>query len=92
MRGFLINKNLCLYHWLKKKIGKKCALGMANAIEKTLLIFGREVMPISTETERLPKSSNKWSVLERYELPLHWGKSNLLKYQENILMKTLRVR
>jgi hypothetical protein len=45
MRGFLINKNLCLYYWLKKKIGKKCALGIANAIEKTLLIFGREVMP-----------------------------------------------
>jgi len=39
MRGFLINKNLCLYYWLKKKIGKKCAFGIANAIEKTLLIF-----------------------------------------------------
>jgi hypothetical protein len=45
MRGFLINKNLCLYYWLKKKIGKKCAFGIANAIEKTLLIFGREDMP-----------------------------------------------
>jgi len=44
MRGFLINKNLCLYFCLKKKIGKKCALGMANAIEKALLIFGREVV------------------------------------------------
>jgi hypothetical protein len=45
MRGFLINKNLCLYYWLKKKVGKKCALGIANAIEKTILIFGREVGP-----------------------------------------------
>jgi hypothetical protein len=45
MRGFLINKNLCLYYWLKKKIGKKWALGMAKATEKTILIFGREVMP-----------------------------------------------
>jgi len=45
MRGFLINKNLCIYYWLKKKIGKKCALGIANAIEKALLVFGREVMP-----------------------------------------------
>ena len=45
MRGFLINKNLCLYYWLKKKIGKKWALGIANAIEKTLLVFGREGTP-----------------------------------------------
>jgi hypothetical protein len=45
MRSFLINKNLCLYYWLKKKIGKKWALGVANSIEKTILIFGRRVMP-----------------------------------------------
>ena len=45
MRGFLINKNLCLYYQLRKKIGKKWAFGVANAIEKTILIFGREVMP-----------------------------------------------
>jgi hypothetical protein len=45
MRSVLINKNLCLYYWLKKKIGKKCALGIANSIEKTLLIFGREIAP-----------------------------------------------
>lgn len=45
MKGFLINKNLCFYYWLKKKIGKEWALGVANAIEKTILIFGREVMP-----------------------------------------------
>jgi len=45
MRGFLINKNLCLYYWLKKKIGKRCAFGVANSIEKTLLIFGREIAP-----------------------------------------------
>ena len=45
MRSFLINKNLCIYYWLKKKIGKKWALRVANAIEKTILIFGREIMP-----------------------------------------------
>lgn len=45
MRSFLINKNLCFYYWLKKKIGKKWALGVANSIEKTILIFGRRVMP-----------------------------------------------
>jgi hypothetical protein len=45
MRGFLINKNLCLYHWLKKRIGKKLALWVANTFEKVILIFGREVIP-----------------------------------------------
>jgi hypothetical protein len=47
MRNFLINKNLCLYYRLKKKIGKRWALGVANTIEKTLLIFGREEIPYS---------------------------------------------
>ena len=42
MRSFLINKNLSLYYWLKKRIGKKGALGVANTIEKIILIFGRE--------------------------------------------------
>jgi hypothetical protein len=45
MRSFLINKNLCLYYWLKKKIGKKWALGVANTMEKIILIFGRDIMP-----------------------------------------------
>ncbi len=45
MRSLLINKNLCLYYWLKKKIGKKWALAVANAIEKIILIFGRDIMP-----------------------------------------------
>jgi len=45
MRSFLINKNLCLYYWLKKKIGKKWALGVANTIEKIILIFGRDIIP-----------------------------------------------
>jgi len=45
VRSFLINKNLCLYYWLRKKIGKKWALGVANSIEKTILIFGRKVVP-----------------------------------------------
>jgi uncharacterized protein YdeI (YjbR/CyaY-like superfamily) len=34
-------KNLCLYYWLEKKIGKKC---VSNAIERIILIFGSEVM------------------------------------------------
>jgi len=45
MRGLLINKNLCLYYWLKKRIGKKLAFGIAITLEKGLLIFGREKIP-----------------------------------------------
>jgi len=41
MRGFLINKNLCFYYWLKKRIGKPWAFRVANTIEKVILIFGR---------------------------------------------------
>ncbi len=47
MRGFLINKNLCFYYWLKKRIGKTLALRLANTIEKTILISGREATPYS---------------------------------------------
>jgi len=45
MRSFLINKNLCFYYWLRKKIGKSRALVVATTIEKTILVFRREVMP-----------------------------------------------
>ena len=44
MRSFLINKNLCLYYWLKKTIGKKLAFEIATAIEKAILVFGRETI------------------------------------------------
>jgi hypothetical protein len=44
MRSFLINKNLFLYYWLKKRIGKREAFWVANTIEKGILIFGREQM------------------------------------------------
>jgi hypothetical protein len=46
MRSFLINKNLCIHYWLRKRIGKKRALWTANAIEKMILLFGREVLPV----------------------------------------------
>ena len=42
MRSFLINKNLSLYYWLKKRIGKREAFRVVNTIEKVILIFGRE--------------------------------------------------
>jgi hypothetical protein len=42
MRSFLINKNLSLYYWLKKRIGKRGGFWVANSIEKVILIFGRE--------------------------------------------------
>jgi hypothetical protein len=47
MRSFLINKNLSLYYLLRKKIGKKQGLVVASIIEKALLFFGREKMPVS---------------------------------------------
>jgi len=45
MRSFLINKNMSLYYWLRRKFGKAIAFRIANAIEKVILIFGRERMP-----------------------------------------------
>ena len=42
MRSFLINKNLCLYYWLKRRIGKRRGFRVANSFEKVILIFGRE--------------------------------------------------
>jgi hypothetical protein len=41
MRGYLINKNLSLYYWLKKRIGKESAYRVASIFEKAILIFGR---------------------------------------------------
>jgi hypothetical protein len=45
MRSYLINKNLCFYYWLRKKVEKKRALMVANTAERVLLVFAREVMP-----------------------------------------------
>jgi hypothetical protein len=42
MRSFLINKNLSLYFWLRRRIGKERAFRVANAVERIILIFGRE--------------------------------------------------
>ncbi len=44
MRGFLINKNLCFYYWLRKRIGKKQAYKVSNTLERVILIFGRETI------------------------------------------------
>ncbi len=55
MRGFLINKNLCLYSWLKKRIGKALAFRVANTIEKAILVLGRETAPYSNRNETLNK-------------------------------------
>jgi len=40
--SFLINKNLSLYYWLKKKIGKRAEFWVASSIDKVILMFGRE--------------------------------------------------
>jgi hypothetical protein len=44
MRTLLINKNLCFYYWLKKRVGKKWAFRVVNKIERIILVFGREEM------------------------------------------------
>jgi hypothetical protein len=48
MRSFLINKNLCFHYWLRKRIGKNRALWVASNIEKVILIFGREIVPVKS--------------------------------------------
>jgi len=41
MKRFLLNKNLSLYYWLRKRIGKKRAFLVANAIGKGIHMFGK---------------------------------------------------
>ena len=53
MRGFLINKNLCFYYWLRKRIGKDRALKLINKIEKIILVFGRKTIPYRNRDEIL---------------------------------------
>jgi hypothetical protein len=45
MRSFLINKNMSLYYWLRRRMGRAFAFRVAYAIEKVILVFGRERMP-----------------------------------------------
>lgn len=42
MRGYLINKNLCFYYWLRRRIGKKKAFYIVKHLETVILLFGRE--------------------------------------------------
>jgi hypothetical protein len=42
MRSFLINRNLCLYYWLRKRVGKRRAFRVTDDIEKEIHIYGRE--------------------------------------------------
>jgi hypothetical protein len=48
MRSFLINKNLCFHYWLRKRIGKSRALWVASNIEKVIIIFGRDIVPVKS--------------------------------------------
>lgn len=65
MTGFLINKNLCFYYWLRKKIGKRWALGVANTTEKTILIFGREAVPCCSRGSMLTENQEALMGLHR---------------------------
>ncbi|MBP1740162.1 MAG: hypothetical protein H6Q48_2455 [Deltaproteobacteria bacterium] len=54
MRGFLINKNLSFYYWLRKRIGKKWAWRVAITIENGILVFQRpKLKEIRLEEEPL---------------------------------------
>jgi hypothetical protein len=37
MNSFLIHKNLSLYHWLRRRIGRKGASRVAKSVEKIIL-------------------------------------------------------
>jgi hypothetical protein len=63
MRGFLINKNLCFYYWLRRRIGKTLAFRVANTIEKITLILGRKAIPY--ERGRQTKSNRNEEVFIR---------------------------
>ena len=53
MKGFLINKNLCLYYWLRKRIGKKRAFWVANTIGKGYTLSGlKKGMRVSVESKK----------------------------------------
>ena len=62
MRSYLINKNLCFYYWLKQQIGKKQALFVAGSIEKTILIFGREVIPVKIVWKQAQSKIDKFNI------------------------------
>jgi len=54
MRGFLINKNLSFYYWLRKRIGKKWACRVAITIENGILILQRpKLKEVDLEDEPL---------------------------------------
>ena len=76
MRSFLINKNISLYYWLRKRSGKTIALEVANTIERVILIFGRERMPAEEirirnkirQLELIYQYQEEYSDMEAHEL------------------------
>ena len=54
----MINKNLCFYYWLKKRMGKNRAFKLANGIEKIILIFGRELIPYTINEVEDTRTAN----------------------------------
>jgi hypothetical protein len=63
MRSFLINKNLSFYYWLRKRTGKAIAFEVANAIEKVILIFGRERM--HSRRVAMRNKAKRWELIFR---------------------------
>jgi hypothetical protein len=58
VRGYLINKNLCFYYWLRKRIGKKRAFYVVEHLEAVILLFGRE--PLRQHSfSKTPEANNR---------------------------------
>jgi len=78
MRGYLVNKNLCFYYWLRKRIGKKRAFYVVKHLETVILLFGREpvqqhsfakTLSRTNPPKRPPKSSVRSFMLKVPGLP-----------------------
>ena len=65
MRCFLINKNLCFYYWLKKRIGKIWAFRVENTTEKIILTLGGKPSLIPIEAGHQTKSNRNEEVFIR---------------------------
>ena len=84
--GFLNSQNQSLYHWLRRRIGRERALGVANKVEKIILnidIFFlislrgfKEQFCFGTEAgfcqiERSNRKKEQWRLAPRIDIRLY---------------------
>jgi len=97
MRGFLINKNLCFYYWLRKKIGKVRAYRVSSTLEKAILIFGREQVGENREMEAYEfywlDRKGRYQIIgvlpERRKNPARVTQESIMHWGKNIFCKEL---